>query len=356
LRIGRDQKLGRARSFLGAHPFIRSLLARLAALVLLAWGLTLIAFTLTQMVPGDPALANLGLYQVDDPALVKAYRVKYGLDKPIPQQYLLYLTHLVHGDLGVSEQSHRPVAVDLAEYIPATVELAVTTTLLAVVFGIGFGTLAATRRNKPIDHVLRVLSLAGISTPAFWLGLLALYLFFYKLGWAPGTGRLDPGVDSPPHVTGLFTVDSLLVGQVGVFINALQHLLLPAAVLAVHQIALLTRFTRAVVLDVAQEEFINTARAKGLSQVSVLRHLLRAALPPVVTIIGFLFADVLTGTVLVETIFAWPGIGRYAFQAATTLDLPAIMGVTLFVATVFIVVNFGIDTLYGVIDPRLRVA
>jgi peptide/nickel transport system permease protein len=348
--------LEQVQTFLGLHPFIRSLLARLAALVLLTWGLTLIAFTLTHLVPGDPVLANLGENQAGNPAAVKAYKERYGLDKPIPEQYLTYLLHLAHGDLGVSEQSLRPVSVDLAEYIPATVELGVTTTFLAVIFGIGLGTIAATHRNKPVDHALRVFSLAGISTPAFWLGLVALYFFFFKLGWLPGTGRLDAGIDNPPHVTGLFTVDALLAGQVGVFLNALAHLLLPASVLATHQIALLTRFTRAVVLDVAQEEFITSARAKGLSQISVLRHLLRAALPPVVTIVGFLFADVLTGTVLVETIFAWPGIGRYAFRAATTLDLPAIMGVTLFVAMVFIVVNFVIDTLYVVIDPRLRAA
>ena len=345
-----------ARTYFGSHPFIRSLLARLASLVLLAWGLTLIAFTLTHLVPGDPVLANLGLEQVGNPAIVQAYKERYGLDKPVPQQYLIYLQNLAHGNLGVSEQSLRPVAVDLAEYVPATIELAVTTTLLAVVFGIGLGTLTATHRNKPIDHVVRVFCLAGISTPTFWLGLIALYLFFFKLGWLPGTGRLDPVIGSPSHITGFYTVDSLLAGQIGVFLNALGHLLLPAAVLAVPQIALLTRFTRAVVLDVAQEEFINTARAKGLSQISVLRHLLRAALPPVITIVGFQFADVLTGTVLVETIFAWPGVGRYAFQSATTLDLPAIMGVTLFVALVFIVVNFVIDTLYGVIDPRLRTA
>ena len=348
--------MNRARSYFGSHPLIRSLLARLAALVFLAWGLTLIAFTLTHIVPGDPVLANLGLEQVGNPAIVQVYKEKYGLDKPIPQQYLLYLLNLAHGDLGVSEQSQRPVSVDLATYIPATVELAVTTTLLAVVFGIGFGTLAATRRNKPIDQVLRVFSLAGISTPTFWLGLVALYVFFFKLGWLPGTGRLDPEVVSPPHVTGLYTVDALIAGQLNTFLNALGHLLLPATVLAIPQIGLLTRFTRASVLDVANEEFISTARAKGLSQISVLRHLLRAALPPVITVLGFQFADVLTGTVLVETIFAWPGIGRYAFRSATTLDLPAIMGVTLFVALVFIVVNFAIDILYGVIDPRLRVS
>ena len=348
--------LEHTRTFLGSHPFLRSLLARLASLVFLLWGLTLIAFTLTHLVPGNPVLANLSLDQASNPAVVKAYTAKYGLDKSIPEQYFIYLTHLVHGDLGVSERTGRPVLVDLEEYVPATAELAVTSTVLSVIVGITLGTLAATRRRKPIDHVLRVLSLIGISTPAFWLGLVALYVFFFKLGWAPGTGRLDPGLTPPPHVTGFFTIDSLIAGEPDVYLNALSHLVLPAAVLAVHQIALLTRFTRSVVLDVAQEEYMNTARAKGLSQFSVFRHLLRGSLPPIVTIVGFMFADVLTGTVLIETIFDWPGVGRYAFQSATSLDLPAIMGVTLFVGTVFVVVNFVIDTLYGVIDPRLRAA
>jgi peptide/nickel transport system permease protein len=348
--------LRRVRSVLRSHRFATFLVGRLTFVIMLGFGITLIAFALTNLVPGDPALANLGPEQASNPDAVKAFKQHYGLDQPLPAQYWLFLVHLAHGDLGQSEQSHRPVVTDLEQYVPATAELAVTSTLLALVLGIALGTLAAVRRRKPIDHLLRVVSLALTSTPTFWLGLVALYFFFFKLGWLPSNGRLDPTIDVPPHVTGLYTVDSLLAGDLGTFVNSIQHLLLPALVLAAYNVGLLTRFTRAAVLEVAQEDYITVVRAKGVPEITVLRHLLRSALPPVVTIVGLLFADAMTGTVLVETIFAWPGIGRYAFHAATTLDLPAIMGVTLFIATVFITANLVVDVLYGIMDPRLRIA
>jgi peptide/nickel transport system permease protein len=315
-----------------------------------------IVFALINLVPSDPVVAQLGIRESQNPAIVKAFKERFGLDKPVPVQYLLFLDRLARGDLGKSEQTGRPVLTDLADYVPATVELAISSTALAIVFGVTLGTLAATHHNKPIDHLLRVVSLSGTSVASFWLGLLALYVFFYKLGWFPNGGRLDPGANPPPQVTGLYTVDSLLVGDFGTLLSAIQHLVLPAAVLAAPFIGQLIRFSRTAVLEVAREEYITVARAKGLSPISVLRHVLRAAFPPIATVIGFLFADVLTGTILIETIFSWPGVGRYAFHAATTLDLPAMTGVTLFVTSVFLVVNLVVDTLYGVIDPRLRIA
>ena len=342
---------------LPSQPFLRFLARRLAALVLLGLGITFVAFVLTELVPGDPAAANLGQRAIGDPAAVQAFREHYGLDKPLPVQYALYLQHLAHGDLGESEQSHRAVLADLEEYGPATAELAVTSIVIAFALGIALGVLAAIRRNKLTDQVLRVVSLGGISMPTFWLALVALYFFFFKLRWVPGSGRLDPGVFAPPHVTGLYTFDALAAGQYDVFTNALQHLVLPACVLAAYNVGLLTRFTRSAVLEVINNDYIQAARAKGLPERTVIvRHVLRAALPPIVTVAGLAFANVMTGTVLVEKIFAWPGIGNYAFLSATTLDLPAIMGVSLFVAIVYIVVNFTVDVLYGVIDPRIRVA
>jgi len=324
--------------------------------VLLGLGITFVAFVLTELLPGDPAAANLGQRAIGDPAAVQAFREHYGLDKPLPVQYAVYLQHLVHGDLGESEQSHRPVLTDLREYVPATAELAVTSIIIAFALGIALGILAAVRRNKFTDQLLRVVSLSGISMPTFWLALVAIYVFFFKLGWVPGSERLDPGTFAPPHVTGLYTVDALLSGQTDVFTNAVQHLILPAFVLAAYNIGLLTRFTRSAVLEVINNDYIQAARAKGLPERTVvLRHVLRAALPPIITVGGLAFANVMTGTVLVEKIFAWPGIGNYAFLSATTLDLPAIMGVSLFVAIVYIVVNFVVDVLYGVIDPRVRV-
>ena len=342
---------------LPSRPFVRFLTRRLAALVLLGLGITFVAFVLTELVPGDPAAANLGQRAIADPAAVQAFREHYGLDKPLPVQYAVYLEHLVTGDLGQSEQSHRAVRTDLSEFVPATAELAVTSILIAFVLGISLGILSAVRRNRLTDQVLRVISLGGISMPTFWLALVALYVFFFKLGWVPGSGRLDPGVLPAPHVTGLYTIDALLAGQLDVFVSAAQHLILPAGVLAAYNIGLLTRFTRSAVLEVINNDYVQAARAKGLPERTVvLRHVLRAALPPIITVGGLAFANVMTGTVLVESIFGWPGIGQYAFHSATTLDLPAIMGVSLFVAVVYIVVNFLVDILYGVVDPRIRVA
>jgi peptide/nickel transport system permease protein len=342
---------------LSLPPFARFLLRRLAALVLLCIGITLVAFMFTQLVPGDPVAANLGEQAAADPAVVQAFRERYGLDQPLPLQYWRYLTNVLHGDLGESLQDHQPVRDNLATYVPATAELAILSTVIAVLVGVCFGVVAAVRRNRAADHLLRVVSLAGISMPTFWIALVALYVFFFRLGWFPGGDRLDPGVLAPPHHTGMYAIDALLSGQWSVAWNALHHMILPALVLAAYNVGLLTRYTRSAVLEVIGNDYVRAARAKGLPERSVLvRHVLRAALPSVVTVIGLVFANVLTGTVLVETIFAWPGIGQYAYRSAVTLDLPAIMGVSLFVAVVYISVNFVVDVLYGVIDPRIRVA
>ena len=228
--------------------------------------------------------------------------------------------------------------------------------VIAAFFGITFGVIAAMRRNRPTDHALRVVSLGGISMPTFWIALVALYVGFYKLGWFPGADRLDPGVTPPPHRTGLYTVDALIAGDWNLFVQSLHHLILPALVLAAFNVSLLTRYTRSAVLEVSGNDYVRAARAKGLPErVVTRRYILRAALPSVITVLGLVFANVLTGAVLVEKIFSWPGIGQYAYQAAVNLDVPAIAGVSLFVAVVYIVVNFVVDVLYGVIDPRIRV-
>jgi peptide/nickel transport system permease protein len=338
-------------------PFARFLLHRLAALVLLAIGITLVAFLFTQLVPGDPVTANLGEQAAADPEVVQVFRERYGLDEPLPVQYWTYLTRVVRGDLGTSFTTQQPVRENLGEFAPATAELAILSTLIAVLVGTVFGVVAAVKRNRAADHLLRVVSLAGISMPTFWIALVALYVFFLRLGWFPGGDRLEPGVLAPPHRTGMYTVDALLAGQWGTAQSAFHHLILPALVLAAYNVGLLTRYTRSAVLEVIGNDYVRAARAKGLPERNVLvRYVLRAALPSVVTVIGLVFANVLTGTVLVETIFAWPGIGQYAYRSAVALDLPAIMGVSLFVAVVYVSVNFVVDVLYGVIDPRIRVA
>jgi peptide/nickel transport system permease protein len=336
--------------------FGRFVLRRLAALVFLSLGITFVAFVLTELVPSNAVATNLGEQAAGDPAAVAAFKHHYGLDKPFPVRYGIYLDHLVHGDLGQSTLTHGPVTHDLGQFIPATGELALYSILFASVVGIGFGVLAALRRNRPTDHALRVASLAGISMPTFWIALVALYIGFFRLGWFPGAERLDPGTSPPPSVTGLYTIDALLAGNWGLFVQALHHLVLPALVLAAFNVSLLTRFTRSAVLDVIGNDYVRAARAKGLPERTVvLRYIVRGALPSVVTVLGLVFANVLTGAVLVEKIFSWPGIGQYAFQAAVNVDVPAIAGVSLFVAVVYITVNFVVDVLYGLIDPRIRV-
>jgi peptide/nickel transport system permease protein len=345
----RLRRLGRA------HGLVRFVGRRFAALILLLLGITAVTFVLTQLVPSNAVATNLGEQAAGDPAVVAAFRHHYGLDKPLPERYLLYLGHVLKGDLGQSSLTHDAVTHDLGQFIPATAELALYSVLFAAVVGIAFGVIAALRRNRPTDHALRVTSLAGISMPTFWIALVALYVGFYRLNWFPGAERLDPGVSPPPSVTGLYTIDALLHGDLGLFGQAFHHLVLPSLVLAAFNVSLLTRFTRSAVLEVIGNDYVRAARAKGLpARVVVIRYVLRAALPSVITVLGLVFANVLTGAVLVEKIFSWPGIGQYAYQAAVNVDVPAIAGVSIFVAVVYVTINFIVDVLYGVIDPRIR--
>jgi peptide/nickel transport system permease protein len=344
------------RRFVPSRGLLNFIVRRLVAFALLLLGITFVVFVLTELVPSNAVSTNLGEQAAGDPAAVAAFKHHYGLDKPFPIRYLIYLNHLLHGDLGQSSLTHDAVTHDLGQFIPATAELAIYAVFLASIVGVTFGVISALRRNRTSDHVLRFTSLAGISVPTFWLALLALYFGFFRLGWFPGAERLDPGVTPPPHITGMYTFDALLAGNLGLFWQALHHLMLPAFVLAAFSISLLTRFTRSAVLEVVGNDYVRAARAKGLPERTVtIRYILRAALPSVVTVLGLVFANVLTGAVLVERIFSWPGIGQYAYEAAVNLDVPAIAGVSLFVATVYITVNLIVDVLYGIIDPRIRI-
>ncbi|MCB0042677.1 MAG: ABC transporter permease [Caldilinea sp.] len=333
----------------------RYILRRLVLLIPLIIGVTLLAFIISNAVPADPVTANLGQKAMSDPKIVAAFRAEWGLDRPVAEQYVVYIRNLVTGDLGRSIKSRRPVAEDLASYLPATIELATTAILIGVTVGMALGLLSALRRNSWLDHSARIVSLFGVSTPVFWLALVALYIVYAQLGWAAGPGRLDVGLEPPPHVTGLYTVDALLAGQVDIFLNALHHLLLPAIVLGSYTTGLITRVTRSAMLEVLHMDYIRTARAKGLANDRiVMRHALRNALIPLITVIGFSYGNLLAGTVLTEAIFAWPGIGQYAYRASTSLDFPAIMGVSLLIALIFIFINLIVDVLYFVVDPRLR--
>lgn len=335
-------------------PAMRRFLGRrFAALIALSLGIVVVTFVLTHMVPGNPALANLG--QNPTPSQIATFNQHNGLNKPFPVQIGLYFVHLFQGDLGIDEQTGTPITHELGQVIPATAELAIVSMVIALVFGIGFGLLAALRRDGITDFTLRILSLIGISVPTFWLALIALYVMFFKLGWFPGGSRLSPNVAAPPHVTGMYTVDALLAGQWSTFWNSVQHLILPALILAATNLGIITRYTRSAVLEVLEQDYIRSARAKGLSRRSIIfGHVLRAALPSIITVIGLCFANVMIGAVLVENIFSWPGLGQYAYVSSTTLDLPAIAAVSLFIAIVYVVINFIVDLLYSVLDPRVR--
>jgi peptide/nickel transport system permease protein len=317
-------------------------------------GVTLITFCVVAVVPGDPAAANLGQSALGDPAIVAAFNRHYGLNRPLPIQYVLYVWHLLHADLGESELTQRPVTADLRQYFPATLELAIVAIVVALAFGVALGLCAALFHNRLPDRLIRLGSLAGISIPNFWLGLAAFWLFFYKLRWLPGEGRLSPALNPPRSITGLYTVDSLLTGNWTDLADAARHLVLPAGVLACYTLSLITRFSRTSILDVLGQDYIRAARAKGLpARILVIRHILRPALLQIVTITGLAFGSLLSGAVLVEQVFSWPGLGQYAFRSATGLNLPGITGVCIVIAVVYILVNIAVDVFYVVIDPRL---
>jgi peptide/nickel transport system permease protein len=323
--------------------------------VLLMWGITVVTFILTNLVPADPLAAVLGDQAAADPVIVAQYRKQLGLNDPLPLQYWHYLLRLLHGNLGTSAQTRNPVAQDLATAFPATAELSCVVLVASVLLGVGLGLYAALRHRGLADQAIRFVSVTGISMPTFWLALLVFYVFFYKLRWLPGSGRLDPTLTPPPHVTGFYTIDAALAGQWGVFANALEHLVLPGLVLTLYMVGILVRFTRSAILDVLSEPYVTAARAKGLGSTRIVfGYVLRGALLPILTMVGLAFGSLLSGAVLTEQIFAWNGLGQYAFLAATKLDLQAIMGVAIVVGVVYIAINFAIDLLTGVIDPRVR--
>jgi peptide/nickel transport system permease protein len=333
---------------------LRYIVSRLAAATVMAVFATLVIFLIANTVPGDPALAQLGDLAASNPQFLAAFRAKWGLDLPLWERYFIFLKGLLHGDLGISIASQRPVLDDIVNYAPATIELATAGFLLSVVIGIPLGIVAAVRRDSWVDHVARVISLVGVSSPTFWLGFIVLTIFYGELQIAPGPGRLDAIAFAPPRVTGLYLVDSALTGNWDTFTDAFAHLILPATVLAAATLGLLTRTTRASMLESMQQDYVRVARSKGLKERHiVMGHILPNALIPVVTLGGLAYANLLTGAVMTETIFSWPGLGRYTFRSAAALDFPAIMGITLVVAITYLIINLLIDISYALLDPRV---
>jgi peptide/nickel transport system permease protein len=318
-------------------------------------GISLVVFLLSHAVPSDPVVANLSQRNLDDEEMVAAFRAKWGLDQPLYRQYLTYLKNLLHGDMGISIRTQRPVGDDLMRYFPATIELALFGMSFAVILGLFFGVISAIKRNTLTEQVLRGVSVFGVSVPSFWFALILLYVFYLKLGITPGPGRISARISPPSHWTGFYLIDALAQGDFYLFTDALRHLILPGICLGIFSTGLITRTTRSSLLEVMSQDFIRTARSKGLSEQRVIRfHALGNALLPVVTVIGMSFGNLLSGMVLVETIFAWPGIGQYAFQSAQNLDFPAIVGVSLLIALNHVIINLAVDLLYGFLDPRIR--
>ncbi len=333
---------------------LRYVLSRLGLAIVMALLSTLVIFLIANTVPGDPVLSQLGDLAASNKEFVAEWRAKWGLDLPLWQRYLIFLQQLAHGDLGISISSQRPVLQDIRDFAPATLELASIAFLLSIVVGIPLGILAAVRRDSWIDHTARLISLIGVSSPTFWLAFIMLAVFYGGLQIAPGPGRLDT-IALPPHaVTGLYLIDSALAGDWDAFRDAGAHLILPSIVLAAATLGLITRTTRASMLESMQQDYVRVARAKGLREVRiVVGHVLPNALIPVVTLGGLAYANLLTGAVLTETIFSWPGLGRYTFRSAVSLDFPAIMGITLVVAMVYLLINLAIDISYALLDPRV---
>lgn len=333
---------------------IRYVISRLltaAVMVLLA---TLVIFLIANTVPGDPALAALGDMAASDPVQVAAFRAQWGLDLPLWQQYWLFLQHLAHGDLGVSISSRRPVLQDIIDYAPATIELATVAFILSVVIGLPLGVLAAVKRDSWIDHIARAVSLVGVSAPTFWLAFIMLAIFYGALNWAPGPGRLDPVAFPPERITGILLIDTAWQGDWDTFHDAAAHLVLPSIVLAGATLGLITRTTRAAMLEALSQDYVRVARAKGLRKWLIVRgHALPNAMLPVVTLGGLAYANLLAGAVMTETVFSWPGLGRYTFRSAVTVDFPAIMAITAIVAAIFVLVNLLVDLSYALLDPRV---
>ncbi len=333
----------------------RYIARRLVLMAVAALGVTLISFLVAHTVPADPIVSNLGQIASQRPEIVKAFREKWGLDRPLHEQYLTFVRNLARGEFGTSINTRRAITKDLALFLPATVELATAAVVFALLIGLPLGIFAAVRRDGPIDHLARMVSLIGVSIPIFWLATVSLVLFYATLHWTVGPGRLGPQVEPPDYVTGLFTIDSLLDGDFETLRDAVSHLILPGLVLASSIMGLITRITRSSMLEVLSQDYTRTARAKGVREaVVVARHALRNALIPTVTVLGLAYGGLLSGAVMSETIFAWPGLGRYAFQSVRTNDFPAIMAVTFVIGIVYVVVNLFVDLLYGWLDPRIH--
>jgi dipeptide transport system permease protein len=332
---------------------LRFLLTRVSLVIPTFFGVVFLAFLLIHLVPGDPVEVRVGERGIDPVRHAKLLH-EMGLDRPLSVQFLDYAGQVLRGDLGISLVTHRPVLSEFLTLFPATLELAFCAMIFATILGLSAGILAAVRRGSVFDHVVMGASLTGYSMPIFWWGLLLILTFSVNLHWTPVSGRisLDYFFDS---ITGLMTVDSLFSDQEGAFRSALSHLILPTIVLGTIPLAVIARMTRSSMLEVLGEDYIRTARAKGLPAWRIISiHALRNALIPVVTVIGLQVGTLMGGAILTETIFSWPGIGKWLVESINRRDYPALQGGVLLIATLVMSVNLLVDLFYGLLDPRIR--
>ena len=318
-------------------------------------GVVIVTFLLTRALPGDPAAYFAGPAATTE--AIQQVRVKLGLDKPLFIQFVRYVEDLARGELGNSLTTGQPVGHEIKTRLPASAELTLLGLIVSVVIAVPLGILAATRPNSLIDHACRVIATAGVSLPVFFTGLILIYVFYYHLGWAPPPlGRLDIFYSPPPHFTGFYLIDSLIAGDGELFVAALKQLILPALTLAIFSLAPIARMTRASMLAVLSSDFVRTARASGLAPFTVvITYAFRNAMLPVITTLGMVFSFLLGANVLVEKVFAWPGIGSFAVEALIASDFAPLQGFVLTMAVMYVALNLLIDILYGVIDPRMRV-
>ncbi len=326
---------------------------RLFHLTLILLGVSVLVFLMLRMIPGDPARLLLGEFATQDD--LARLRSQMGLDRSYPIQYGIYLSSLLQGDLGNSLRNGAPVAAEIGMRLPATLELAVAAMLIAAAAGIAAGVVSAVRQYSIFDYGSMFMALIGVSMPIFWLGLMLMYLLAVMFPILPMMGRIGMGSE-PPMVTGLMLIDTLLAGTAEGFLDALHHLVLPAFTLATVPMAIIARITRSAMLEVLHKDYVRTARAKGMSEtVVILRHALRNAFLPVVTVLGLNLGLLLGGAVLTETIFSWPGLGRYVVDSLMARDYAAVQGCILVFAALMAVINLIVDLVYAVLDPRIRV-
>ena len=317
-------------------------------------GVVIVTFLLTRALPGDPAAYFAG--PAADKQAVEQIRKKLGFDRPLIEQFFRYASDLARGDFGNSLTTGQPVAIELRNRLPASAELTLLGLFVAVLIALPLGILAAVRQGSWIDHLCRVTTTAGVSLPVFFTGLVLVYVFYFRLGWSPAPlGRLDVFYSAPPAVTGLYLIDSLIARDFEVFRSALSQLMLPALTLAIFSLAPIARMTRASMLAVLASDFVRTAKASGLSPATVtITYAFRNAMLPVITTLSMVFSFLLGANVLVEKVFAWPGIGSYAVEALISSDFAPVQGFVLTMAVMYVLLNLGIDILYGIIDPRVR--